>query len=196
MIVLTRRNVLATLSGSAVLLCPALLNAQAVPDLAWDDISDEEPIGQKRLVTLEAGPAEIDVTDLAPGDVAVVARPTSDADYEGTGMIQYVGILRRTEAQVAYGAENDPEDAVRDPRFLVVNLLCPHKGKAVGITGDALAPFACTDQGRRHGSVFDASGDSFAGAAADDGDRLSVPDYSIQISGDGSDITSAIVQLA
>ena len=175
---LTRRNVIAVVPSSAFLLCPAVLNAQSV-DLDWDDIPTDAPVGQDRLISLEAGPAEVDITDLEPGQVAVIARPTDDAAYTSTGMIQYVGVLRRTEAQVAFGAENDRDGTVVDPGYFVVNLLCTHRGKAIGVTGNADVPFACTDRGGRHSSNYDASGFGVAGAS--EGEHLSIPEYTLTV---------------
>lgn len=173
---LTRRNVIAFIPTSAVLLCPAVLNAQTV-DLDWDDVPTDKPLGEDRLVTLAAGPADIDITDLEPGQVAVLARPTDDAAYSATGMIQYVAVMRRTDAQIAFGASNDPAGAVQDPGYFVVNLLCTHRGKAIGMTGNPDVPFACTDRGGRHSSNYDASGLGVSGAS--EGERLLVPDYTL-----------------
>ncbi len=173
---LTRRHVIATLSSTAVMLCPAILNAQSL-DLDWDDIPTKAPVGEAALLEVGAGPAEVDVSTLNPGEVAVVARPSDDEIYTATGNTQYIGILRRTDAQIAFGAENDP-DGVQDPEYLVVNLVCPHRGKAVGITGDPTTPFACTDRGDRHATDFNASGQVVSGAA-DVGEQLPVPAYTI-----------------
>ena len=173
---LSRRHVLATLSSSAVMLCPAILNAQAL-DLGWDDIPTTEPIGQSSLMMIEEGPADIDLSELAPGEVAVIARPTTDDAYSATGMTQYIGVLHRTEAQIAYGADNDRDGVIQVAAYLVVNLVCPHRGKAIGISGDPDRPFACTDRGARHSSEFDASGMGVDGAS--DGDPMSIPEYSI-----------------
>ena len=175
---LTRRHVIATLSSSAVMLCPAILNAQTV-DLDWNDIPTTAPVGEKTLVNVEAGTAEVDVTALQPGEVAVIARPTDDEAYTATGMVQYIGVLRRTEAQVVFGVENDPAGSVQNPEYFVVNLLCTHRGKALGITGDPSVPFACTDRGERHSSNYNASGRGVSGAG--DGDTLSIPEYQISV---------------
>ena len=182
MIVLTRRHVIASLTGSAVTLCPALLNAQSIPEPDWGDIPDDTPVGEMTLTMLDAGPAEIDASTLQPGEVAVIGRPTTDEDYSATGMIQYVAIMRRTDAQVAFGAENDRDGTVQDPNYFVVNLLCSHRGKAIGITGNPEAPFACTDRGSRHGSTYNAVGYGIAGAS--DKEYLSIPDYALTKSGD------------
>lgn len=193
---LTRRHVLTTLTGGgAVMLCPALLNAQDLDLGAWADIPTTTPIGQTSLMSLGEGPATVDISTLAPGEVAVIARPSASDDYAATGMMQYVGVLRRTDAQIAYGVQNDSENMVQDERYLVVELVCPHRGKAVGITGDADRPFACTDRGGRHSSEFSASGQGVAGAS-DASDWLPVPDYSLEITGEGSAITSAVLILA
>jgi len=177
---LTRRHVMATLSSSAVLLCPAILNAQTV-DIDWGDIPTTTPVGQKSLLNVDVGPAQVDVTDLQAGEVAVIARPTTDETYTATGMIQYVGVLRRTADQIAFGATNDRAGTVQNPEYFVVNLLCTHRGKAIGITGDPNVPFACTDRGARHSSNYDASGHGVSGAGEDE--NLSIPDYSIATDG-------------
>ena len=184
---LTRRHVLATLSGSAVMLCPAVMNA-AIAEVPWGDIETTTPVGQASTLTLDAGPAEVDVSTLQPGEVAVIARPTTDPNYTNTGMMQYVGVLRRTGEQMTYAEANDAPGTTQDPRYLVVDLLCPHRGKAIGITGDAAFPFACTDRGSRHSSDFDASGKGVAGASA--GDPMIIPSYKINVKGDGTAVVS------
>jgi len=173
---MTRRHVIATLSGSAVLLCPAILNAQTV-ELDWDDIPDDTPIGQDRTITIAEGPAEVDITDLQPGEVAVIARPTTDDKYTATGMIQYIAVHHRTEAQVA--AAEDRDGTVQDPAYFIANLLCTHKGKAIGMTGNPEAPFACTDRRSKHSSVFNVSGFGVSGASEDE--SLSIPDYTLSV---------------
>lgn len=174
---LTRRHVIATLSSSALVLCPAILNAQAL-DLDWDGLSEKEPIGQDRTIQVEAGPAQIDISDLRAGEVAVIARPTEDPVFSGTDMIQYIAVHHRTETQRA-DAE-DREGAIQDPTYFVVNLVCTHRGKAIGLTGDPDAPFACTDRGSRHSSVYDLAGFGVAGAS--EGEYLSIPDYTLSVS--------------
>ena len=175
----TRRHVIATLSSTTVMLCPALLNAQQV-DLDWGSIPTTAPVGQDMLVEVGAGPAEVDVTALQPGEVAVIARPSDSEIFASTGNTQYVAVMRRTAEQMAFGAENDPAGAVQTPEYYVANLVCPHRGKAVGITGDPNVPFACTDRGSRHSSNFNASGVGVAGAS-DASDVLSIPEYSISV---------------
>ncbi|MEL6574118.1 MAG: hypothetical protein AAFQ64_20935 [Pseudomonadota bacterium] len=182
MIVLTRRHVIASLTGTAVTLCPALLNAQSIPEPEWGDVPYDTPVGEMTLTMLDAGPAEIDASTLQPGEVAVVGRPTTDDNYSSTGMVQYVAIMRRTEAQIAFGAENDRDGTVQDPNYFVVNLLCTHRGKAIGITGNPDAPFACTDRRGRHGSIYNAVGFGVAGASEDE--YLSIPDYALTVDGD------------
>ena len=186
---LTRRHVMATLSSTTVLLCPAVLNAQTDLSINWEGVPDDRPIGEDRLINVAAGPAEVDVTDLQPGEVAVIARPTEDPEYSNTGMVQYVAIHHRTEAQIAFGAANDREGTVQDPAYFVVNLLCSHRGKAIGLTGNAEAPFACTDRGSRHSSVYDATGFGVSGASEDE--YLSIPEYTLQVSD-----TQVVLQLA
>ncbi|WP_420860954.1 hypothetical protein [Algirhabdus cladophorae] len=171
---LSRRHVLATLTGSAVLLCPALLNASTTVDVAWDDIPTDVPIGQDRIITV-AGAADIDVSALEPGDVAVIGRPSTDPEYASTGMTQYIAVHRRTADQVA--SAKDRAGTVQNPEYFVVNLVCTHRGKAIGLTGNPQAPFACTDRGSRHSSVYDVSGFGVSGAS--EGEYLSVPAYSI-----------------
>ncbi len=173
---LTRRNVIAMVPSSSLLLCPAILNAQTV-DLDWDDIPTTAPVGEDKLINLEAGPATVDITDLEPGQVAVVARPSEDPEYSSTGNTQYIAVMRRTDAQIAFGSENDRPGTVQDPAYFIVNLVCTHRGKAIGMTGNPDVPFACTDRGGRHSSNYDASGFGIAGASEDE--YLSIPDYSL-----------------
>ena len=177
---LTRRHVLTTMTSTTVLLCPAILNAQTDLSIEWEGIPDDRPIGEDRLIDVAAGPAEVDVTDLQPGEVAVIARPTDDPEYANTGMIQYIAVHHRTDAQIAFGAANDRDGTFQDPAYFVVNLLCTHRGKAVGLTGNPEAPFACTDRGSRHSSVYNATGFGVSGASEDE--YLSIPDYTSQIS--------------
>jgi len=177
---LTRRHVIATLSSSAVLLCPAILNAQTV-DVDWGDIPTTTPVGQSTVINVEGSGAQVDVSALQPGEVAVIARPTTDEAYTATGMVQYVGVLRRTADQIAFGAANDRAGTVQNAEYFVVNLRCTHRGKAIGITGDPNVPFACTDRGARHSSNYDASGHGVAGAG--EGDNLSIPEYTIATGG-------------
>ncbi|MEO1732286.1 MAG: hypothetical protein AAFR45_01460 [Pseudomonadota bacterium] len=186
---LTRRNVLANLAGSTVFLCPAILNAQ-VPAPNWGEIPTDAPIGADRILTMPPGPVEIDISDLQPGDVAVVARPTDNPEYTNTGMTQYIAVLRRTDEQIAFGAAHDRPGDVQDARFMVVDLMCPHRGKAIGLTGNPEAPFACTDQGSRHSSVFDASGYGIGGASAEE--YMSFPAYSIKSDSGGAIVVSLI----
>lgn len=178
----TRRHVIATLTTTSVLLCPALLNAQTVPQPDWGDIATDKPLGETVLVNVAAGPAAVDVSALQPGEVAVIARPTDDAAYTSTGMVQYIAVHRRTDDQIAFGGQNDRAGTVQDPAFFVVNLLCTHRGKAIGITGNPEAPFACTDRGSRHSSVYNAVGFGVSGASEDE--YLSIPDYTLTIDGD------------
>lgn len=184
---LTRRHVLASFSGATLSLCPAILNAQ---NFDWGgSVAENKPTGETQLAMLPAGPARVDISILEPGEVAVVGRPTTDPEYSNTDMVQYVGVTRRTEAQIAFGQANDRPGTVQDPRFFAVNLVCPHRGKAIGMTGNPATPFACTDQGRRHGSIFDASGLGTKGAS--EKEFLSIPSYSLEISG-----SSAVLLLA
>lgn len=186
---MTRRQVIAMIPSSTVLLCPAILNAQTNIDADWADIATTAPIGENYLIEVPTGPAEVDVTALLPGEVTVIARPTDDETYGSTGMIQYIAVHRRTDEQIAFGATNDREGTVQNPAYFVANLVCTHRGKAIGITGNPDAPFACTDRGDRHSSVFDAVGLGISGAS--EGEYLSIPDYEISVTDD-----AAVVQLA
>jgi len=184
---ITRRNVITTIAGTGgALLCPAILNAQQALD--WDGPTTT-PVGQDQTINAEAGPATIEVSGLAPGEVAVIARPNDADTYSATGNIHYVAIHHRTDAQVAFGEANDRDGTVQNPRYLVVDLVCPHRGKAIGFTGNPDEPFACTDRGRRHSSDFDASGFGIAGASEDE--YLSIPSYTIEASGEAIVITLA-----
>ena len=174
----SRRNVIAMISTSSVMLCPALLNAQTV-DLDWDDIPTTAPVGEDKLIAVAAGAARIDVTDLEPGQVAVIARPNDDPKFSSTGNTEYIAVMRRTSDQMAFGAANDRAGTVQNPEYFVVTLVCTHRGKAVGITGNADVPFACTDRGGRHSSNYDAAGFGVSGAS--EGEHLSIPDYSISV---------------
>jgi len=181
---LTRRNVIAMIPTGAVMLCPAVLNAAAAD---WGDIPTDTPIGQDQLITLAAGPAEVDITDLAPGQIAVIARPTEDDRFTSTGMTHYIAVMRRTAEQINFGQANDRPGTVQNPEYFVVDLLCSHRGKAIGLTGDPATPFACTDRRGRHSSDYDASGFGIAGAS--EGEYLSIPDYNLQI---GSSVILAL----
>ncbi|WP_181820917.1 hypothetical protein [Loktanella sp. D2R18] len=186
---MTRRQVIAMIPSSTVLLCPAILNAQTNIATEWADIPTTAPIGEKNLIEVPAGPAEIDVTALLPGEVTVVARPTDDESYASTGMIQYIAVHHRTADQITFGETNDRDGAIQNPAYFVANLVCTHRGKAIGITGNPEAPFACTDRGDRHSTVFDATGLAISGAS--EGDYLSIPEYEISVT-DGA----VVIQLA
>lgn len=173
---LTRRNVIATLTSTTVLLCPAVLNAQAL-SLDWDGIPTTMPTGEDTLIAVDAGSASVDVTALQQGEVAVIARPTQDPVYTSTEMTQYIAVLRRTDAQIA--AADDRDGTVQDAGYFVVNLVCTHRGKAIGMTGNPDAPFACTDRRSRHSSVYNGSGFGISGAS--EGEHLSIPDYTIDV---------------
>ena len=179
---LTRRNVIVKLTGTgAALMCPAILNAQTV-DLEWDGIPTTTPVGQDRLINVDAGASAVEISALQAGEVAVIARPTTDETYSSTGMIQYIAVHHRTADQIAFGEANDQEGTVQNSTYFVVNLVCDHRGKAIGITGDPNVPFACTDRGSRHSSNYNASGIGVSGASA--GDSLSFPDYTLAVDGD------------
>ncbi|SFR61318.1 hypothetical protein SAMN04488005_3256 [Yoonia tamlensis] len=179
---MTRRQVIAMIPSSTVLLCPAILNAQTEIDTDWADIPRDTPIGHNSLIEVPAGPAEIEISALLPGEVTVIARPSEDETYASTGMIQYVAVHHRTAEQIAFGQANDRAGTVQNPAYFVTNLVCSHRGKAVGITGNPSAPFACTDRGGRHSSVYDAAGFGVSGASKDE--YLSIPDYQLSVSGD------------
>lgn len=171
---LTRRNVLARMASSTALLCPAILQAQTV-NTNWGEIETDKPVGMDAIFELPAGPATVDISALAKGEVAVIARPSDDAKFSATGQVDYIAVLHRTDEQVASAQVTARAVPVQNADYLVVSLLCPHRGKAIGITGDTSFPFACTDQGRRHASVFDSSGAGISGASSDE--AMLVPDY-------------------
>ena len=91
-----------------------------------------------------------------------MARPADSADYAGTGQTQFVAAMRR------------------DKDYLIVELTCPHKGKAVGLTGDPKVPFACTKRGRHHSSEFDSNGLGVAGKSS--GDPMIIPEHKLNSS--------------
>ncbi len=184
----SRRHVITTISSTAVMLCPAILNARTV-EVDWGGIPTTEPIGQNQTLTVGAGPATVEISALQPGEVAVIARPTDDANYSSTGMTQFIAVHRRTPEQIAFGEANDPAGSVQNPAYFVVNLLCTHRGKAIGLTGDPAAPFACTDRGSRHSSVYDASGLGVSGASEDE--RLSTPEHTLAVDGETVVLTLA-----
>jgi hypothetical protein len=189
---LTRRNVITTLTATSVLLCPAVLNAHEDEHFSWGpNIDTSKPSGQDRLVMLMDRSEPVDVTELGPGQVAVVGVPTDHPDYVSTGMVQYVAILRRSPSQIKAIKKNERTNKVHDQRYLVVNLVCPHKGFAIGITSMEHSPFACTKEGKRHHSIFDASGFGVHGKSS--GEYMSVPEYTLDIDGD---VTKAVLKLA
>ncbi len=179
---LSRRHVIASLSATTVTLCPAVLNAAVY---GWPEgFSDKEPVGQARTLAVSSGEV-VDISQLAPGEIAVLSRPSDEDEFAGTAGVQYVGILHRTEAQIAAatgGAE------VQDPAYLVVNMVCPHRGAAIGVSDDPARPFACTRTSSRHGSLFDTAGVGVAGAS-DSSDILSVPGYTLSV---GDTVTIAL----
>ena len=189
---LTRRNVITTLTASSIILCPAVLNAHDDEDFSWGpSIDTSKPSGQDRLVFLKDRSEPVDISDLTPGQVAVVGVPTDNIDYFSTGMVQYVAILRRTSSQIEAAKKNDRTGKVKDPRYFVVNLICPHKGFAIGITSMENRPFACTKEGDRHHSIFDASGFGVHGKSS--GEYMSVPEYTLDTE---TDNTKAVLTLA
>ena len=157
---ISRRHVIVTLASTATFLCPALLNAATTADLtSWANIPTDSPAGLTQILRLDNGPASIDISALKPGDVTVIARPNDSADYSATGQTQFIAAMRR------------------DKDYLIVELTCPHKGKAVGLTGDPKVPFACTDRGRYHSSEFDSNGLGVAGKSS--GDPMIVPEHKL-----------------
>ena len=186
---MTRRQVIAMIPSSTVLLCPAILNAQTNIDAEWADIPTTAPVGESYLINVPAGPAEVDVTSLLPGEITVIARPTDDEAYASTGMTQYIAIHHRTAEQIDFGTANDRDGTIQNPSYFVANLVCTHRGKAIGITGNPVSPFACTDRGDRHSSIYDATGLGVSGAS--DGEYLSIPDYEISVTDD-----AVIIRLA
>ena len=160
---ITRRHVIVTLASTATFLCPAVLNAATTADLSgWANIPTDIPMGLKKVLRLGNGPASIDISQLKPGDVSVIARPNDSADYAGTGQTQFVAVMRR------------------DKDYLIVELTCPHKGKAIGLTGDPKVPFACTKRGRYHSSEFDSNGLGVSGASL--GDPMIIPEHKLNAS--------------
>ena len=160
---ISRRHVIVTLASSAAFLCPAVLNAATSTDLSsWANIPTDSPAGLTEVLRLGKGPASIDISELKPGDVTVIARPDDSADYAGTGQTQFVAAMRR------------------DKDYLIVELTCPHKGKAVGLTGDPKVPFACTKRGRHHSSEFDSNGLGVVGKSS--GDPMIIPEHKLNSS--------------
>ena len=157
---ISRRNVIVTLASTAAFLCPAVLKAATTADLnSWTNIPTDSPAGLSQILRLDSGPASIDISELKSGDVSVIARPNNKADYAATGQTQFIAAL------------------CRDNDYLIVELTCPHKGKAVGLTGDPKVPFACTDRGRYHSSEFDSNGLGVAGKSS--GDQMIVPEHKL-----------------
>ncbi len=157
---ISRRQVIVTLASTTTFLCPAVLKAATSADLSgWANIPTDSPAGASEILRLGSGPASIDISELKPGNVTVIARPSNSADYAGTGQTQFVAVMRK------------------DKDYLIVELTCPHKGKAVGLTGDPKVPFACTKRGRYHSSEFDSNGLGVAGKSS--GDLMIVPEHQL-----------------
>ena len=174
---LTRRNIIATMTSSTVLLCPRILGAQTV-DLDWNGIATDTPVGMDALFELPAGPGTVDISALSPGDVAVIARPSNEGEFSATGQVDYIAVLHRTDAQIAAAQATGQAITTQNPAYLVVSLVCPHRGKAVGMTGDPALPFACTDRRSRHSSVFDVAGTGVSGAS--EKEKMKVPNYTLE----------------
>ncbi|MGR3466257.1 MAG: hypothetical protein ACU0CI_00135 [Shimia sp.] len=184
---LTRRHVIAQIGGAGLVLCPAVLNAQTIA-LSWPDGTDDEtPVGQARTVEISGAGETVDVSDLMPGEVAVLSMPSDDPTWSGTNGIRYVAVHRRTEGQIASAEANARDGDTQNPAWFVAELVCPHRGAAIGITDDPDVPFACTRRSSRHGGNFDASGLGIAGGA--EGDYMSVPGYDLTIDGDTVTVT-------
>ena len=157
---ISRRHVIVTLASTATFLCPAVLNAATSADLSsWANIPTDSPVGLSKIVRLSSGPASVDISELKPGDVTVIARPNGSEDYAGTRQTQFIAVMRK------------------DKDYLIVELTCPHKGKAIGLTGDPKVPFACTKRGRYHSSEFDSNGLGVAGKSS--GDPMIVPEHKL-----------------
>ena len=157
---ISRRHVIVTLASGVTFLCPAVLKAATSADLStWANIPTDSPAGLTEILRLGKGPASIDISELKPGDVTVIARPDDSADYAGTAQTQFVAAMRK------------------DKDYLIVELTCPHKGKAIGLTGDPKVPFACTKRGRYHSSEFDSNGLGVAGKSS--GDPMIVPEHKL-----------------
>jgi len=179
-LIIDRRDVLMTLgAGAAISLCPSILKASAALDFEWErGIDASAPQGQAQTVSLE-GVTSVDVANLQPGDVLVVQRDAAgNAAYENLNFKQNIAILYRTDEQIALAANDESKspqadaDRVTDPRYLVVDLLCPHRDWAVGISPHGELPFNCM----KHNSKFDTSGRAFDGRADN---NLKIPDYTI-----------------
>ena len=126
-----------------------------------------EPTGQTAILDLNASNA-VDVAVLQPGEMVVVSLAGA-----------FIGILRRTSAQIAAAEGTQGErvpaadaDRVVNSDYLVANLTCPHRGCQVGYSNEADEPFLCPC----HRSAFDASGRVTGGPARA---NLSIPDYDL-----------------
>jgi len=160
---ISRRHVIVTIASTATFLCPAVVNAATSADLSgWANIPTDSPVGVSKILQLGSGPASIDISELKPGDVTVIARPNDSEDYAGTGQTQFIAAMRK------------------DKDYLIVELTCPHKGKAIGLTGDPNVPFACTKRGRYHSSEFDSNGLGVAGKSS--GDPMIIPKHKLSSS--------------
>ena len=72
---ISRRHVIVTLASTATFLCPAVLNAATTADLSsWATIPTDSPAGLSQILRLGIGPASIDISELKPGDVTVIAN--------------------------------------------------------------------------------------------------------------------------
>ena len=139
---------------------PGRVNAATSADLSgWANIpTDSRCWGFKNSSTWQWS-CYIDISELKPGDVTVIARPNDSEDYAGTGQTQFIAAMRK------------------DKDYLIVELTCPHKGKAIGLTGDPNVPFACTKRGRYHSSEFDSNGLGVAGKSS--GDPMIIPKHKL-----------------
>lgn len=178
---LTRRHVIASFATAPLVLCPAVLNAQAA-DFSWDQAyPDDTPVNADRTLMLDDGEKMVEISGLAEGEVAVLGMPDASGDYGNTGNIRYIAVHRRTADQVAMFSAEDRAGTVQDPAYFIVDLTCPHRGYAIGLTGVAEAPFACLKTGSRHSSVFNGAGFGIAGASEDE--YMTIPDYSLRVTG-------------
>ena len=190
---LTRRNVITTLTASSIILCPAVLNAHDDEDFSWGpSIDTSKPSGQDRLVLLKGRSEPVDISDTLPLDrLQLLAFLRTIKIILAPGWCSMLLFLRRTSSQIEAAKKNDRTGKVKDPRYFVVNLICPHKGFAIGITSMENRPFACTKEGDRHHSIFDSSGFGVHGKSS--GEYMSVPEYTLDIE---TDNTKAVLTLA
>ena len=77
-----------------------MINAATTVDLSdWANIPTDIPMGLKQVLRLESGPASIDISQLKPGDVSVIARPVGSADHvelDRSQLLRYCGEIKTT----------------------------------------------------------------------------------------------------